>query len=134
MIELVIPSKPFGKQRPRIGKFGAYTPQKTINYETLVKYTFITKYPDFKPFEGAVSIDVLAVFAPPKSYRKKKQKELLVKPYTKKPDYDNIAKIVSDALNTLAYKDDAQVARAVQNKVYGEVDKVVIQIEEISEG
>lgn len=37
----------------------------------------------------------------------------------KKPDGDNILKIVCDALNGLAYKDDTQVSDMIIRKRYG---------------
>ena len=49
----------------------------------------------------------------------------------KKPDCDNIAKIVLDALNKIAYKDDAQVAELSVKKRYAAAAKVFVHIEEI---
>lgn len=37
----------------------------------------------------------------------------------KKPDVDNLAKIVLDSLNKIAYDDDAQVCRLLVEKRYG---------------
>ena len=65
--------KPIGKGRPRLGKYGTYTPTKTANYETLVKWTFANEFKDFKPIEGAVKAKITAVFTVPKSYSKKKR-------------------------------------------------------------
>lgn len=39
-------------------------------------------------------------------------------PYTHKPDADNVAKAVLDALNGLAYEDDSQVQELVIIKKY----------------
>ena len=52
----------------------------------------------------------------------------------KKPDCDNIAKIVLDALNKIAYKDDSQVIELSVKKLYSEVAKVSVHIEEIEVG
>lgn len=131
-IQLVIPGKPTGKGRPRLGKYKTYTPAKTVNYETLVKLTFIDKYKNFKPFEGAVKAKITAVFSIPKSFSKKKKEEALLKRYyTHKPDADNITKIILDSLNGLAYKDDSQVAALEVYKMYGEQEKVIVELEEI---
>lgn len=124
--------KPIGKGRPRLGKYGTYTPIKTANYETLVKLAFMDNFKSFKPMEGAVKAKITAVFTPPKSLSKKKQEELLYKiNYTKKPDVDNIAKIILDSLNGLAYKDDSQVSALLIFKDYGEQEKVIVELEEI---
>ena len=55
-----------------------------------------------------------------------------IKP-TKKPDADNIVKIICDALNNIAYKDDTQVVDLQVKKIYGGTEKVIVEIEEIKE-
>lgn len=111
MITITIPGEPTGKARARVTKYGAYTPEKTVNYETLVKEMFAIKYPNHKPFEEEVMISVVANFSIPKSYTKGKRLAAthnVIRP-TKKPDADNILKIIADSLNKVAYKDDSQI-------------------------
>ena len=102
--------KPTGKGRPRLGKYGTYTPQKTRDYEDLVKLSFKNKY-KVEPSEREIKMKITAVFEPPRRLSKKKRAELIdwEQGYMHKPDIDNIAKIILDALNGLAYKDDNQV-------------------------
>lgn len=136
---LVIPGKPQGKARPRIGKFGAYTPQKTVLYENTVKNTFKKQFPKFEPITGEIKVKITALFEVPKSYSKKKREGLLPiegiehsgAGYPHKPDADNISKIILDSLNGLAYVDDAQVTCLLVFKEYGYEDKVIVEIEEI---
>ena len=45
-----------------------------------------------------------------------------------KPDCDNIAKAVLDALNGLAYKDDSQVTELTVRKLYAEEGSVGVRI------
>ena len=124
--------KPIGKGRPRLGKYRTYTPTKTANYDTLVKWTFANEFKNFKPIEGAVKAKITAVFTVPKSYSKKKRAEALTKiDYTHKPDCDNIAKIILDSLNGLAYIDDSQVSCLLVFKNYGEQEKVIVELEKI---
>ena len=126
--------KPIGKGRPRLGKYGTYTPTKTANYETLVKWTFANEFKKFKPMEGPIKAKITAVFIVPKSYSKKKREELLTKiDYIKKPDCDNIAKIILDSLNGLAYIDDSQVSNLVTLKRYGEQEKVIVELDNIED-
>lgn len=47
---------------------------------------------------------------------------------TKKPDLDNVAKIVCDALNGVAYKDDAQIVDLKVHKYFSETPEVVVVI------
>ena len=134
-IEFEIPGKPVGKQRPRMNTYTgrAYTPTKTVNYETLVKYTFVNEFRNFRPFEDRVKAKITAIFEVPKSYSNKKRTMLLNTKcsYTHKPDTDNIAKIVLDSLNGLAYKDDAQITKLEVEKLYGEQEKVIVMLEEM---
>ena len=131
-IEFEVEGRPVAKARPRIGKFGTYTPQKTKNYEELVKYSFIKKYSKFEPFKGELKARLEFVFEVPKSYSKKKREVLLTgASYTKKPDFDNLAKATTDALNGLAYIDDCQISCALILKRYGHKARTIIEIEEV---
>ena len=49
---------------------------------------------------------------------------------TQKPDVDNIAKSVLDAMNKLAFKDDNQVTKISVEKRFSQEEKVEIRIEE----
>lgn len=123
-----------GKQRPRMNtRTGrAYTPGKTKSYEYLVRQLFLDKYPNFKPIEGRINITIWAYFEVPKSTSKKKELEMLsgqISP-VKKPDWDNIGKIISDALNKFAFKDDAQIVDARIVKEYSKTPKVIVKISE----
>lgn len=134
MIKFEVLGKPVAKARPRMTRQGfAYTPQKTINYENLVRYTFQSEFPSHEPFLGLIEANINCIFDIPKSYSKKKTKELLEthNNYNHKPDLDNIAKIILDSLNGIAYKDDSQVTILHINKEYGNQAKVIVELEEI---
>ena len=51
----------------------------------------------------------------------------------KKPDMDNIAKIILDSLNGLAYLDDKQVTKLVIWKKYGDIPKVEVNINKLTD-
>lgn len=125
--------KPQGKARARVTKWGAYTPDKTILYENLIKLSFQQKYPKVDLLEGYLRMSITAVFEPPKS-TSKKNKDLMynqmIRP-AKKPDIDNVAKCVLDALNGIAYKDDIQVVELHLNKVYGTNARLIVTILEV---
>jgi Holliday junction resolvase RusA-like endonuclease len=52
-------------------------------------------------------------------------------PVTVRTDIDNVAKAILDACNGLVYLDDRQVVGLVAVKKWGEVEKVVVNIEEV---
>ncbi len=132
--EFEVPGKITGKGRPRVNTLTAiaYTPTKTREYEDLIKQYFIMKYRAIKPIEGRIAITIRAYFGIPKGTSKVKTTEMLnnnISPI-KKPDIDNIAKIILDALNKLAFKDDNQIAKLSIEKIYSEEEKVYVKIEE----
>ena len=49
---------------------------------------------------------------------------------TKKTDADNIIKIVLDAMNNFAFKDDTQVTKLEIEKKYDNTPRIYIKIEE----
>ena len=135
-LQFKVPGEPVGKGRPRFVRATGrtYTPEKTERYENLVKLAFIKEYPDVIPLEGPLEVTMVANFSIPKSWSKKKQALAIagvLRP-TKKPDTDNIAKI-KDALNGIAWIDDAQVVEESISKNYTEVPSLTIIIETLGE-
>jgi len=132
--EFEVPGTIKGKGRPRLNSCTGivYTPTKTKDYEYLVEQYFLLKYPKFKPLEGRVSVNITATFDIPKSTKKQdinKMLENTISP-TKKPDIDNIIKIILDAMNKFAFKDDTQITKLNVEKIYGTEEKVFVSIEE----
>ncbi len=134
MTKFTIPGEPMGKARPRICRNGhSFTPKKTVNYETLVKEMYSIAKGEY--YENKqLAITVKAYFSIPES-KSRKQKELMINGViqpTKKPDCDNILKIICDALNGVAYKDDSQIVAARITKWYADKPEVVVEISEVS--
>lgn len=132
--EFEVPAKIVGKGRPRLNSYTGhvYTPTKTKDYESLVEQYFLLKYPRYKTLEGRVKIQIIAHFEVPKCTGKNERLQMLeniISP-TKKPDIDNIVKIVLDALNKFAFNDDTQITKIEVEKRYGETEKICVKIEE----
>lgn len=131
MIRLIIPGEPVAKGRPRITRNGhAYTPEKTTNYENLVRLAFMQQCGKTNPYEGEITAVIDAYMQIPKSASKKRQEAMRcheTRP-TKRPDGDNIAKAVLDSLNGLAYKDDSQVVDCTIRKFYSDKPRVELRI------
>ncbi|MFA5307445.1 MAG: RusA family crossover junction endodeoxyribonuclease [Candidatus Babeliales bacterium] len=131
MIKLLIPGQPCAKQRPRVVDGHTYTPAKTVNYETFIKELYVIgNYA--KQLEGALQMTVRAYFQIPKSKPKKVQELMrqgVIRPISK-PDWDNVGKIISDALNGLAYRDDSQIVQATVEKYYSIEPRVEVEIQE----
>lgn len=126
------------KQRPKFGKGRTYTPTDTINYENYIKILYQQECK--KHFTGPVKMVITAYFQMPASKIKTERalkKFLTELPYpVKKPDADNIGKIVADSINGIAYKDDSQVVDmqiikkwSMENTEYLEVE--IIELKEV---
>lgn len=134
-VKFTILGEPAGKGRPRFTGGGrTYTPEKTVSYENLVKLEYEQQCANHKFPDGAqLDARIIAYYQIPKSTSKKKAKlmeEGKIRP-TKKPDFDNIGKIVCDSLNKRAYRDDAQIVDAQVRKFYSRNPRVVVIIQEV---
>lgn len=136
IFEFEIPGEPKGKGRPRFTRSGhAYTPESTASYENLVKLCFTQKYHGTQPIPHGVPVKahITAFFPIPKSVSKSRAADMErgFELPTKKPDTDNLAKIVLDALNGMAYHDDAQIVRLTVQKSYSREPRVLVEISEV---
>ena len=138
-IEFTIPGEPVAKGRPNFSRQGnfvrAYTPEKTTNYETLVRFLYCEKAKGEQfPSDMQLKITIKAYLSIPKSVSKKKQAGMAsgaIRPI-KRPDTDNIVKAVLDGLNTVAFRDDSQVVEISAGKWYSDEPRAEIIIEEVA--
>lgn len=56
----------------------------------------------------------------------------LIRP-TKKPDMDNVVKVIADSLNQLAYRDDTQIVDCQCRKFYSDRPRVDVVIAQVGE-
>ena len=119
-----------GKQRPRFSRGRTYTPEKTVEYQQRVQNEAVQVFA--APSEKPIKLRVYAYFEPPKSWGKKKRNERIFRPHTQRPDIDNIEKIIADALNGIAYKDDAQICESTCRKYWGRTGQVAVIVEELA--
>lgn len=130
-IRFTVPGPPAAKQRPRFSNGHTYTPQKTVQYENLVKVCYEQAARGYKfPDDAMLDVRIFAFYEIPKSVSKKKRQQMIdneIRP-TKKPDFDNIGKIICDSLNGIAYRDDAVIVDAQVRKFYSERPRVEVSI------
>lgn len=128
MRTLEIRMKPIGKARPRFTRGRTYTPQTTKDAENLIACAWVSEH-GREYVDGPVRLSIVAEYAPPASWSAKKRQDHFGKPKVTKPDADNVFKLVSDALNGIAYSDDARIAGASIAKIYGPEDIIKITVE-----
>ncbi len=136
--EFCIYGPPQGKGRPRFstvcGHVKTRTPEQTVLYENLIKTEYRNQTGIRFPDDAMLDVRIFAYYAIPKSVSKKKHQAMLDKILrpVKKPDADNLCKVVCDALNGIAYRDDAQIVDTMVRKFYGDNPRVVVSISDIS--
>lgn len=140
-LKFIVPGKVQAKQSAKFceiaGYIKSYQPAKVINYANWVKQSFMTAFPDHRPdvFKGSMlAIKIIAYFEIPKSKSIKFQNAArngYLRP-TVKPDTDNIAKNIKDALNKLAFPDDSQIVLEVIEKRYSDNARAEIFIKDLT--
>ena len=137
-VEFIIYGEPMAKQRPRATTYGkiarVYTPKDTINYENKVLSCYIDKLKELgidttKPYfekNELIEVNIHSYFPLVKGdYGKKglnkSGRDKLAQVYCpSKKDADNLAKIILDGLNEVAYVDDKQVVILTSIKYWTE--------------
>lgn len=136
MIEFTIPGQPVAKGRAKFARRGAhvvaYTPQKTVNYENLVKMAATEAMHGAGPSAAPIYMTIELRMQIPASWSSRRRGLAaggLILP-TKKPDADNILKAIKDGCNGIVWRDDAQVVRIGLGKVYADSPCAVVHISE----
>lgn len=129
-IAFTVPGAPRGKGRPRFGKGRTYTDPKTASYEALVGWCAREAMGStLRAFDGPVCLAMAARFVPAPSASRKDRLAMLSGEQTPRSiDLDNILKAACDALNGIAWIDDAQVVSIFARKFYAETPGLDIVI------
>ena len=115
----VIPIEPFGKARPRVTRGNTYMPHEYTRARDTLRLMFgpVTVAPPW-------ALHVTAVRAMPASWSKRRRGEMAGAWCMTKPDADNIAGAVMDAL----FEDDAAVVEVACRKVWGPSPELRIEV------
>lgn len=131
----VVPGRLGGKGRARAfvrgGKIAMHTPGKTAADESVVRHFAAEAMREAKtaPLEGPLRLEITISRMIPKSWSAKKRQGAFW--ITGKPDCDNSAKLIADALNGITYGDDSQVAVLTVRRTYGLPECTVVKITEL---
>lgn len=136
-VSFVVYGEPQGKARARTvqrdGKTHTHTPENTVMYENLIKMEYRAQCGKRYSDDAQLVMAVTAYMGIPKSRPKSWKIRAAcgeIRPI-KRPDGDNILKVVADALNDVAYREDSQIVDASISKRYtDEQPRVVVYISE----
>ena len=133
MINFTIYGDPKAKARPRVfsrnGRRMVFSPSARDEQDFL---TQALPYKPEKPLICPLGIEIKAYFPIPKAYSKAKREKALkfeIRP-AKRPDPDNIAKLVLDSLQGIFFLNDSQVVSLSVDKFYSDTPKTEVFITE----
>lgn len=128
-IQTVIYVEPKAKARPRStivqGRVRTYTPEKTRNAAAMIMAMIRTQVMDLGAFEAGVPLRLEATFYRDRPKHLPKRVTMPVS----RPDYDNYAKLLTDALEKFIYPNDSQICTALIKKRFGSPPRIELTIE-----
>lgn len=128
----VVPGHPIPKARPRVTRYGTYTPASTVDYELRVRKAWLAVGGAEFPPDTPLSVTVVANFQIPKSISKRMRILMEGAFHTKhRGDIDNVVKSVLDALNGYAFPDDCIVCVVHCMKRWASEPSTVVTIKTI---
>lgn len=138
-LRFTIPGEPCAQGRPRFSTIGGYVkaidPAKSRNQKAFVKYlaTTAAKQQGWTYTDLPLYVEIIAYMGIPKSKPKKWRTAAIrgqERP-TKKPDVDNLFKLVTDALSGIIYADDKQIVSCRVQKWYSTEPHTDVKIIEV---
>lgn len=129
-VTFTIPGKPFAWRRARSNGVVRFKDKASVAHAETLQAIALPHFP--APLEGPLKLRVVATFEIPRSWSKRRQAEAEGAYHAQRPDQDNIQKQLKDALNRIAWTDDAQVADARCVKRWGRHAETVITIEALA--
>ena len=138
-LKFTVMGEPCAQGRPRFSTLGGYVkaidPAKSRNQKSYIKYlaTAAAKQQGWTYTYLPLYVEIIAYMGIPKSKSKKWRAAAMrgqERP-TKKPDTDNIFKLVTDALSGVIYADDKQIVSCRVQKWYSEEPRTEVKITEV---
>lgn len=127
MLRLTIPGEPVAFARAGTNGKRRYTPPKQAAAMRQIQLAAMQAFRGRDFFEGALRVEIEAVYTAPASWSAKKKAETEYK--TSKPDADNLCKLILDALTGIIWKDDQIVSHIEVTKRYGETPHTSVFID-----
>lgn len=115
---------PVAQGRPRFARKGnnvhVYDPKECKDWKKYIAWSVVQQGKAW--FDGALEVDLIFYLPRPKMFNK-----MTAYP-VKKPDIDNLAKAVFDALNGVCFKADSQIVKATIRKEFREENQAGVRI------
>lgn len=125
---ITIPGKPAAWQRARSnGKVRFDSPEQSRNKMTIAQIG-AEAMRGRPPLEGPLEVTVAAFWPWPKSISEKRRRTYGAHFFASRPDADNTAKLLGDALNNIVWRDDAQIVTLQVTKRYSLTPQTIVRV------
>lgn len=124
-----IHQKPIAQKQTRLGKRGCFNPSHAD--QEMLRWQIKPHAPKV-PLEGAIYLEMTFYMPIPKG--SKIQMRMMANGTVlpiKRPDIDNLAYLLTNAMKGIMYEDDSQIVDLVLRKRYGEDPKTVVKVVEL---
>jgi Holliday junction resolvase RusA-like endonuclease len=131
MIMFEIHTIPKPQKQTRFARNIAYDPSR--DYKESLRWQIKPHAPK-EPFQGPMRVHLTFHLPIPKQTPKARRKQMIngVCVPWRRPDLDNLAYTVTNAMQELVYEDDSQIIDLVLSKRYAEVPKIIVKILEMN--
>jgi len=124
IFKFTIRGNPVAWKRPGQSRWGRYDTQKSL--KDALGSIFKVGLTNHPPLLGKIKLIAVFFMPIPKSLPTKDREGW----HTKRPDLDNLVKLMMDAMNGIVFKDDSQVCAIIAMKGYGEIPRTELTIME----
>ncbi len=130
-VAFTIPGEPVAFARSGGNGKIRFTPKRQRDFMALAKLAAAKAMAGAPPMSGPLRMAIRASYIVPSSWTKKRRDAARWR--TARPDADNVAKLVADAINSIVYEDDAQIAALEVQEIYGPVAGVTVAVSSLEE-
>lgn len=123
-----------GKGRPRAARRGPakiqlYTPARTAQEERRIKAGMARAYPGIAADGAAyrLTVEVRTV------WRARHKRLTMPEHPLRRPDLDNVVKLIADALTGVFWADDAQIVELTARRVWSSQEGVLLEIDRLDD-
>lgn len=129
-MRFVIEGNPVAKGRPKMGKWGVYTPRKTKDAEAHIRLSVKrSEQCPKKPTSLPVAVAIDFYMEMPASWSNNKKMDMDGEVHTQRPDVDNLMKLTLDSLNGVLYQSDSQIYKITATKQWAKKGRTVLSVD-----
>jgi len=134
VVEFVVWGDPVGKKAPYVyynkkkKKHSSFTPKKARDYESYIALV-ANQHKPIAPLDEPLAIEIIYYIPRPKSRASNKHKYP-----DRKPDIDNLDKLVVDSMEGIIFVNDSRIVMKKSMKLYGDprVEIKILTLDETS--